>query len=68
MTDNKTLIALIAWLIAVWLGSRKEDSRMAFIIAAVVTIGVFLIPHSVLGSELDRESGQVVTGMIGLQL
>jgi hypothetical protein len=66
LTDNKTLIALIAWLIAAWLGSRKEDSRLAFIIAAVVTIGVFLIPHSVLGSELDRESGQVITGMIGI--
>lgn len=66
LTDNKTLIALIAWIFAVWSGRRKENSRKEFIIAAVVTIAVFLIPHSVLGSELDRDSGSVVTGMIGL--
>lgn len=66
LTDNKTLIALVAWIFAVWSSRRKEDSRTEFIIAAVVTIAVFLIPHSVLGSELDRDSGKVVTGMIGL--
>jgi len=64
LTDNKTLIAFMAWAFAIWHGSKKENSRKAFIFAAITTLAVYLIPHSVLGSELNRESGQVVTGMI----
>ncbi len=64
LTDNKTLIAFLAWAFALWHGSKKENSRAVFIFAAIATLVVFLIPHSVLGSELDRDSGEVVTGMI----
>jgi len=64
LTDNKALIAFIMWIIA-WIGNRKRgDRRFLVIIAAIVTLIVFLIPHSVLGSELDYESGQIKTGMI----
>ncbi|MEN8138811.1 MAG: hypothetical protein ABFR62_10310 [Bacteroidota bacterium] len=66
LTDNKTLIAFLAWAFALWHGSKKENSRTVFIFAAVATLVVYMIPHSVLGSELNRESGQVVTGMITL--
>lgn len=64
LTDNKTLIAFVAWAFALWHGSKKDNSEKAFIFAALATIVVFLIPHSVLGSELNRDSGQVITGMI----
>jgi len=64
LTDNKTLIAFMAWAFALWHGSKKEDSRAVFVFAMVATLAVYLIPHSVLGSELDRNSGEVVTGMI----
>lgn len=64
LTDNKTLIAVLAWAFALWHGSKKENSRAVFIFATVATLVVYLIPHSVLGSELNRESGEVVTGMI----
>ncbi len=58
LTDNKTLIAFIAWLIAsmfVWeIGKLKQHPgrRWAVVIAAVVTFIVFIIPHSMFGSEL----------------
>jgi len=64
LTDNKTLIAFLAWAFALWHGSKKENSKAVFVFAAVATLAVYLIPHSVLGSELDRNSGEVVTGMI----
>lgn len=63
LTDNKTLIAFATWLVA-YLINRKHDRPVVVIFAAVVTIIVFSIPHSLLGSELDYESGKVVTGYI----
>jgi len=64
LTDNKTLIAFLAWAFALWHGSKNENSRAVFVFATLATLAVYLIPHSVLGSELDRNSGEVVTGMI----
>jgi hypothetical protein len=55
MTDNKTLVAFLAWgVAAVMLHRGKPAGKWAFG-AAVVTLVVFLIPHSVLGSELNYE-------------
>lgn len=65
LTDNKTLIAFVFWLIA-WAGNRKKQRRGLVILAAVIQIVVYSIPHSLLGSELHYETGQVVTGMIPL--
>ena len=58
LTDNKTLIALIAWIAALWgVFKSKHPGRWVFA-AAVITLIVFLIPHSVLGSEIDyRKAG-----------
>jgi hypothetical protein len=53
LTDNKTLIAMLGWLFA-WFTNRKERmNRWSMILAAVLLLAVYLIPHSVLGSELD---------------
>lgn len=63
LTDNKTLIALIFWIIAVLMNRKKE--RPAYVIlASFVLLLVFSIPHSVLGSELDYVSGEVTQGLI----
>lgn len=67
MTDNKVLFALIAYLIA-WFLRKKSYGRWLAIGAAVVMIAVYLIPHSMNGSELDVETGEVVTGSLGLLL
>ncbi len=53
LTDNKTAVALIFWLIAAWRLRRNRETRGWVILAAVVTLVVFAIPHSVFGSEID---------------
>ena len=52
LTDNKTLIALAGWGLAAWtVASRRRGSRLAVLGAAAVMLLVFMIPHSVWGSE-----------------
>jgi hypothetical protein len=63
LTDNKTLFALIAF-VAAWFLRKKSYGRWVAIGAALVMMAVYLIPHSMGGSELDRESGEVVTGSL----
>ncbi len=52
LTDNKTLIAIAAWLFAAWQVYRRPTARWSLVFAALVTFVVFAIPHSVWGSEL----------------
>lgn len=56
LTDNKTLIAFVFWLAAFFL---MKKSKWWVLLATVVMIVVYLIPHSVLGSELDYDSGKM---------
>lgn len=63
LTDNKTLIAILFWLIAVIMNHKKERP-VYMVLAAVVLLVVFSIPHSLFGSELDYGTGQVVQGII----
>ena len=63
LTDNKTLIALLIWLAAV-IANRKHSRPKIVIAAAIVTLVVFSIPHSAKGSELNYETGKVVSGVI----
>ncbi|ROL57462.1 hypothetical protein D9V84_05605 [Bacteroidetes/Chlorobi group bacterium Naka2016] len=53
LTDNKTLISLIFWLIAIWRLKKNPTDYKWAIIASIVMVAVYLIPHSVLGSEID---------------
>jgi len=62
LTDNKTLIAFIFWAIAVWRLFRKPENRTWPVVAMVVLLLVYMIPHSMFGSTLDYGSGSVVTG------
>lgn len=52
LTDNKTLFAAVAWAIALWRMRGGRDARAEIIGAAIVTLIIFAIPHSVWGSEL----------------
>lgn len=61
LTDNKTLITAIFWISAVILNVKKPR-RWAIILAAVVLLAVYSIPHSARGSEYDHKTGEVVTG------
>ena len=53
LTDNKTAVAVIAWLFALVMLKRSAKPAWWAIGAASVTLAVYLIPHSVLGSEID---------------
>lgn len=53
LTDNKTLIAFLGWLGALFMYGRSQKPKIWAAIAAILLMIVYLIPHSVLGSELD---------------
>jgi hypothetical protein len=53
LTDTKTAVAALFWIIAIWRANKLGRGRGWIILAAIVTFIIFLIPHSVLGSELD---------------
>jgi len=65
LTDNKTLVAFLFWILAVVMNRKKE--KPGYIIAAsVVMLIIYLIPHSMYGSQLDPETGKIIQGFIGL--
>lgn len=61
LTDNKTLIAFLGWLVAT-IAVLKGKSPRAFVLgASILMLAIFLIPHSLLGSELDYSEMEAVT-------
>ena len=65
LTDNKTLVAFIFWLLAL-LMNRKRERPAYTIVAAVVMLIVYSIPHSMYGSQLNPETGEIIQGWIQL--
>lgn len=61
LTDNKVLIAAIFWIVAILLNIRK-NRKWAIVLASVVLIGIFSIPHSARGSEFNYEEEEIKTG------
>ncbi len=53
LTDNKSLLAFIFWLVALIYQIWNKEKKTWAIVAAVVLFAVYMIPHSVLGSEID---------------
>jgi len=60
LTDNKTAVAFIFWLVALFRLYRNREERTWVIIASIVLILVYMIPHSMLGSELDHTQATLV--------
>ena len=61
LTDNKTLISFLFFLLA--LATRKwKYNRWVVALAVMVMIAVFTIPHSTNGSEYNYETQQLTTG------
>lgn len=59
-TDNKVVVELAAWLLAgaalvFWRDAKRV--RAAVVLALVVTLAVYFIPHSIFGSEYDYTRG-----------
>lgn len=56
LTDNKTLIAVVFWAIAAWRVRNGRPARVAVTVAALATLVVFAIPHSVWGTQIDWDA------------
>jgi hypothetical protein len=53
LTDNKTIVAFLFWVLA-FVMLRKNAKKVIYpIIASIVLMGIYMIPHSALGSEID---------------
>ncbi|MBT7092810.1 MAG: hypothetical protein HN936_06170, partial [Bacteroidetes bacterium] len=61
LTDNKTLFAFVFWVLA-FFANRKKSRPGLVILAAVMTLVIFSIPHSLFGSELDIATGEITQG------
>ena len=53
LTDNKSLLAFIFWIVALIYQIWRRERKGWAVAAAVVLFIVYMIPHSVLGSEID---------------
>jgi hypothetical protein len=53
LTDNKTLLAALAWVVVLWRLRGGRPARAATLAASLVTLAVFAIPHSAWGSQID---------------
>ncbi len=53
LTDNKTAVAFIGWLAAFFMYRRSKRPVKWALFASILLMIIYLIPHSLLGSELD---------------
>jgi hypothetical protein len=53
LTDNKTAVMVLVWIIAAIALKKFKNPKRWALAAAILTLIVYLIPHSVLGSEID---------------
>ncbi|MDA3861050.1 MAG: hypothetical protein PF445_07465 [Melioribacteraceae bacterium] len=53
LTDNKTLIIFIGWIVALFMYKKSAHPVRWAIAASILMMAIYLIPHSTLGSEID---------------
>lgn len=61
-TDNKTIVGWLFWAIAYLVLRKRPLNKLWPIIAFMVLFAMYMIPHSMGGSEFDYEKGKVETG------
>jgi hypothetical protein len=52
LTDSKTLVSMALWIAALVAGRKGRPARGWVLAASVVSLVIYLIPHSLFGSEL----------------
>lgn len=62
-TDNKTIFAWLFWVVAFFVLKKNPKNRLWPVIALLVLFAMYLIPHSMGGSELDNKTGKIETGI-----
>lgn len=53
LTDNKILVGFIGWMMALIAVYKFKNPKRWIVFASILMFVIFLIPHSLLGSELD---------------
>ncbi len=61
LTDNKVLINVLTWIISLVLAHKKHQPQW-ILLASIITLLVYLIPHSLFGSEYDFSTGIIKQG------
>jgi hypothetical protein len=56
-TDNKVLVELAFWVLAIALNRGGRRNRQSIYLAGLVTLIVYFIPHSLFGSEYNYRTG-----------
>ncbi len=59
LTDNKTAFALIFWIVAFFKTRNNPNHRTWVLVAAIILLAIYFIPHSLLGSEIDWTQEQL---------
>lgn len=67
LTDNKLLIGVIGWCVGLTLIWRFKQ-YWGPVFAAIVLLAMYSIPHSMMGSELNYDSGKVGTAVQEIKL
>lgn len=62
LTDNKTAVAFIAWIIAFVRLRKNKNSTIWAVVASIILLLIYLVPHSMLGSEIDYRALEDATG------
>ncbi len=63
LTDNKTLASILIWIFAIIRIKKHPNQTWWAWLATLVMIAVYLIPHSMLGSEIDFREVEAQTGV-----
>lgn len=53
LTDNKTAVAFLFWVFALYKTYKNKQHKTWVFVAAIVLLLIYLIPHSMMGSEID---------------
>jgi hypothetical protein len=62
VTDNKTLLVFVVWLVAILANWRRNRHPLWITIALAFMLLVYCIPHSMGGSEYNYQTGTVESG------
>jgi hypothetical protein len=67
LTDNKTAVAIIGWLAALVMYKKSKYPKQWALFASILLLIVYLIPHSLLGSELDYSQMDIENKSINIE-